>query len=390
MYEHKYLIIGGGMAAAAAMKGIREVDAQGEIGVLSTDKYEPYDRPPLSKQLWSGKKQLADIWREVPPGVTLHLNCRAESLDPAAREVHDVAGNVYRYDKLLLATGGTPRRLDFGGDNIIYYRSLDTYKRLHDLSEEHERFAVIGGGFIGAEIAAALAMNGRDVTMLFPDEYVTDRLFPEELAAYITDYYRKQGVTVLTGETAVDLRGEGTELTLVLESGEEIETNGVVAGIGITPNVELAEAAGLKVDNGIVVDAGLRTSDPNIFAAGDVANYHDQVLGTRRRVEHEDNANSMGEAAGRAIAGEDVQYDYSPYFYSDMFDLGYEAVGRVDSRLETVADWREPFEKGVIYYLDQQRVRGVLLWNVWDQVDAARKLLAEPGPFDAASLKNKL
>ena len=146
----------------------------------------------------------------------------------------------------------------------------------------------------------------------------------------------------------------------------------------------------MKVDNGIVVDAGLRTSDPNIFAAGDVANYHDQVLGTRRRVEHEDNANSMGEAAGRAIAGEDVQYDYSPYFYSDMFDLGYEAVGRVDSRLETVADWREPFEKGVIYYLDQQRVRGVLLWNVWDQVDAARKLLAEPGPFDAASLKNKL
>ncbi|HKB07290.1 MAG TPA: FAD-dependent oxidoreductase, partial [Candidatus Polarisedimenticolia bacterium] len=159
---------------------------------------------------------------------------------------------------------------------------------------------------------------------------------------------------------------------------------------GVEPNIELAAAAGLRVENGVRVDASLRTSSPDIFAAGDVASFHNPLLDQWLRVEHEDNANSMGGMAGRAMAGETVSYDHLPFFYSDLFELGYEAVGEVDPRLETVADWKDPFHEGVVYYLRGGRVRGVLLWNVWEQVDAARRLIAEPGPFRAENLKGRL
>jgi NADPH-dependent 2,4-dienoyl-CoA reductase/sulfur reductase-like enzyme len=179
-------------------------------------------------------------------------------------------------------------------------------------------------------------------------------------------------------------------LTVLTESGRRIEANGVVAGIGVQPNVGLAAAAGLKVDNGIVVNRMLQTSHADVYAAGDVANFYDSVLAVHRRVEHEDNANQMGKAAGRAMAGDTTPYEHSPMFYSDLFDLGYEAVGELDSRLETVIDWQEPYQTGVIYYLKDQRVRGVLLWNVWGQVDAARRLIREPGPFRPGDLRGRL
>ncbi len=164
----------------------------------------------------------------------------------------------------------------------------------------------------------------------------------------------------------------------------------VVAGIGIEPNIELAESIGLTTDNGVVVDEFLRTSNPDIYAAGDVAAFYNPALGKRMRVEHEDNANSMGRLAGRNMAGMIEPYDHLPFFYSDMFELGYEAVGEVDSRLETFADWKRPNEEGVVYYLKDGRVRGVLLWNVWEQVEAARKLIAAPGPFNPENLKGRL
>lgn len=387
MTHHHYLIIGGGMSAASALHGIREVDANADIAVISSEKHYPYDRPPLSKQLWTGKKTQEDIWRDVPEGVSFYLGRTAVALDLNRKEARDQAGDVYTFDKLLLATGGKPRRLPFGGDNIIYFRSLDSYRRLRALAEQHDRFVVIGGGFIGSEIAAALAMQGKHVTMLFPEGGIGARQFPADLAAHLNEYYREQGVDVLSRESVVDVEGAGNELTVVTESGRRSEANAVVAGIGITPNVALAEAAGLNVTDGIVVDSSLRTSHPDVYAAGDVANFPDPVLGTRRRVEHEDAANSMGAVAGRAMAGAEAVYDHTPMYYSDMFDLGYEAVGRLDSRLETVVDWQEPFRKGVIYYLDGQRVCGVLLWNVWDKVDEARQLLAEPDRFSIRTLQ---
>jgi len=389
-YQYTYLIIGGGMASASALHGIREVDQHGHIAVISAEKHQPYDRPPLSKQLWTGKKSVDDIWRPLPDGVTVYSGRTAVELDLARKEVRDDVGEIYSFDRLLLATGGSPRRLPFGGDDIIYFRSLDSYRRLRALAEEYNRFAVIGGGFIGSELAAALATQGKQVTMIFPDPAIGARLFPAELAGYVTDYYREHGVEVMAGDTAIGLQGEGTELTLLTESGRRIEVNGVVAGIGITPNMALAEAAGLEVANGIVVDNSLRTSHPDVYAAGDVANFCDQLLGVRRRVEHEDAANSMGRTAGRAMAGASAVYEQSPMYYSDMFDLGYEAVGQLDAHLETVVDWQERFQQGVIYYLEQKRVRGVLLWNVWGKVDGARQLLAEPGPFYESALQHRL
>jgi 3-phenylpropionate/trans-cinnamate dioxygenase ferredoxin reductase subunit len=173
-------------------------------------------------------------------------------------------------------------------------------------------------------------------------------------------------------------------------SGKELTADGIVAGIGIQPDVELAQRTGLKVDNGIVVDENLRTSNPDIYAAGDVANFFNPVLGKRVRVEHEDNANTMGEAAGKNMAGSPTPYHHLPFFYSDLFELGYEAVGELDARLETVEDWKEEFREGVVYYLEQGRVRGVLLWNTWGQVEAARALIAEKGPFTAQALRGRI
>jgi NADPH-dependent 2,4-dienoyl-CoA reductase/sulfur reductase-like enzyme len=266
---------------------------------------------------------------------------------------------------------------------------------LRALSERGQRFAVIGGGFIGSEIAAALAINGKNVTLVFPDSGICGRMFPADLAGFLNDYYHEKGVEVLAGQQASGLGARGQRLALTIRSAQGgtehvIEADGIVAGIGIEPNIELARAAGLKLDNGIVVDASLRTSHPDIFAAGDVASFANPALQVRLRVEHEDNANTMGQMAGAAMAGRAVSYDHLPFFYSDLFDLGYEAVGEIDSHLETAADWKEPYREGVVYYLRAGRVRGVLLWNVWEQVDAARKLIAEPGPFGPKDLKGRL
>jgi 3-phenylpropionate/trans-cinnamate dioxygenase ferredoxin reductase component len=316
-------------------------------------------------------------------------------LDPPARSVTDDEGTVYTFDKLLLATGGTPRHLPFGGDHIIYFRTLGDYERLRALTGQGLRFAVVGGGFIGSEVAAALAMNGEKVVMVVPGAGIGGRLFPPDLTGFLNDFYSRKGIEVLAGArvTACEVRQGKPVLTARRDNppaDSEIVADAIIAGIGIQPNVELAQAAGLAVDNGIRVDRGLRTSHPGIFAAGDVANFYNPALDQRLRVEHEDNANTMGRLAGQAMAGQTVSYDHLPFFYSDLFELGFEAVGEVDARLETVADWKEPYREGVVYYLRDGRVRGVLLWNVWEQVDAARKLIAEPGPLRPEELRGRL
>jgi 3-phenylpropionate/trans-cinnamate dioxygenase ferredoxin reductase subunit len=395
MPNYKYLLVGGGMTADAAIAGIREIDRTGSVGLFGSEPHPPYNRPPLTKGLWKGKP-LSSIWRKTDrTGVTLHSGRTVRELDLQTKRVTDDQGTEYQFEKLLLATGGTPRRLDFGGDQIIYYRTLADYERLRGLTDKQTNFAVIGGGFIGSEIAAALAMNGKKVSLIIPEEAICSRLFPSDLAAHLNSYYREKGVDVLTGQRSVGLEGQGDRLALAIENvqtkdARTLTVGAVVAGIGIAPNIELARAAGLRVDNGIWVDSDLRTSHSDVFAAGDVANFYNPALATRMRVEHEDNANTMGRLAGQSMAGKSVSYDHLPYFYSDLFELGYEAVGETDSRLETVTDWKDPYKKGVIYYLRDGRVRGVVLWNVWEQVDAARRLIADPGPFKAADLKGRL
>ncbi len=388
--RYSYLIIGGGMTADAAVAGIREADAAGTIGLISAEPHPPYNRPPLSKGLWKGEAE-ESIWRTAAKaGAELHLGRRAIALDPARHAVTDDQGVVYSFDKLLLATGGRARRLPLDGGQIIYFRTLDDYRRLRLLAAQDVRFAVVGGGFIGSEVAAALRMQGRDVVMLVPEAGLGARVFPADLSRFLVDYYRDKGVDMRMGVGMTGVESSGGECVVRTTTGREVAADVVVAGLGIEAGVELAVQAGLRVDNGIEVDELCRTSHRNIYAAGDVANFFNLALGSRMRVEHEDNANTMGRIAGQNMAGQEVPYHHVPFFYSDLFELGYEAVGDVDARLETVADWRTQFREGVVYYLKDGRVRGVLLWNTWGQVDAARALIAERGPLTPQQLEGRL
>jgi NADPH-dependent 2,4-dienoyl-CoA reductase/sulfur reductase-like enzyme len=384
MADYRYLIVGGGMTGDSACRGIREHDTDGSIGLFSVESHEPYARPPLSKGLWKGKEE-SSIWRGTPDlEVDIHTGRRIVGLDLDARTATDDAGESHAYEKLLLATGGTPRELP-GAEGVVYFRTLETYRHLREVAGDGVRAAVIGGGFIGSEIAAALAMNGCQVTILFPDEGIGARLFPAKLSAFVNDYYREQGVTVLPGELVAEVSG-GTVKT---ENGTSLDADIVVAGLGIEPTTDLAEAVGLEVDDGIVVDEyGRASRREDVFAAGDVARFPVPALGDSRRVEHEDHANTHGQLVGANMAGAGQQYLHLPFFYSDLFDLGYEAVGDLDSRLDTVEEWAEPNRKGVVAYLDGEgNARGFLLWDVWDKVDSASELIRAGSVVGAADLR---
>src|SRR5687768_12700289 len=260
MKHHKYLIVGGGMTADSAIHGIRKVDPDGTIAMIGEEQHRPYDRPPLTKSLWKDTPY-ESIWRnEHGLNVAIHLGKKVVAIDPSKKTATDDAGNIYTYEKLLLATGGLVRRFpDFGG-NIIYYRTANDYRKLRELAEHGSDFVVIGGGFIGTEIAAALAMNSKRVTMIFPENGISSRVYPPPLVEFLSSYYREKGVTVLASETVKSVRTEGARAVVTTGSGTEVSADGVVAGLGILPNTELAAQAGLKIDNGIVVDELLRTS----------------------------------------------------------------------------------------------------------------------------------
>ena len=376
MSSYRYLIVGGGMTGDAACRGIREHDADGSIGLVGAEPHPPYDRPPLSKGLWQGKDE-SSIWRGTEElGAELHVGRRIVSLDLDGRTATDDQGDEYGYERILLATGGKPRQID-GLDDAIYFRTFDDYQRLRRLSGDDGGFVVVGGGFIGSEIAAALQSSGGNVTMLFPDDGICARLFPAALSQFVTDYYREKGVEVLTGEAvqAGDSRLDGAEA--------------VVAGLGIEPDTGLASEAGLPVDNGIVVDVYGRVGGRNdVYAAGDVARFPVPALNTEMRVEHEDHARTHGKAVGANMAGANTPYDHLPFFYSDLFDLGYEAVGEISSRHDTIEHWKEPGREGVVAYVDDRlEPRGFLLWNVWGKVDAARDLIRAGQPVDESTVR---
>jgi NADPH-dependent 2,4-dienoyl-CoA reductase/sulfur reductase-like enzyme len=394
---YPYIIIGGGLAGAAAVDGIRRHDASGSILLISAEHDAPYDRPPLSKKLWTGGKRVDEIFVHPAPfytehGIELKLATDVATLDAAAHTVRDAAGNGFRYNKLLLATGGTPRRLAIpGGDleGISYYRTLSDYRQMRTAAAPGKSALVIGGGFIGSEMAASLCVNQIRVTMVFPDEWLVKRVFPEPLGRALTDYYRSKGITLLTQDAPTSIRQNGAGYTVNTASGRECPADFIIAGLGIKPNTSLAKAAGLKTGDGIVVDEFLRTSHPDVYAAGDVAFFPEQVLGPRR-IEHWDNAISQGAHAGRNMAGANQPFTDMPYFFSDLFEFGYEAVGDVNTRLETFADWQEPNKTGVIYYLDHGRVRGAMMCNVWEKVDAARELIRKAQPMRIEDLRGAI
>ncbi|MCY7395257.1 MAG: NAD(P)/FAD-dependent oxidoreductase [Nocardioides sp.] len=389
--DYEFLIIGGGMTAHAAAKGVREQGSTGSIGIVGEERTEPFPRPALSKKLWTDpdfSRDEAALDTVGETGAALHLGSRVVSVDTTARRVSTVDGDTFGYDQLLLATGGHPRRIDGldPSDRVFYFRTVEDYDRLRALAAAEPAVVVVGGGYIGSEIACALVTHGCDVTVVHPDEILGQAHFPLDLATTYESLFTGAGVRVEGRLRVTSGSQDPAGVALHLSDGSTLEAPVVVVGLGIRPAGDLLdETASRSEDGGIVVDEHLRTSVPHVYAAGDVAEYLDPILG-RTRVEHADNATTMGAAAGRIMAGSQETYRHTPCFYSDVFDIGYEAIGTLDPNLEIIED---PVEDDgmVLYYLDQERVRGVLMWNCDGGVDAARELLAaNDRPRNAADL----
>jgi 3-phenylpropionate/trans-cinnamate dioxygenase ferredoxin reductase component len=381
--RYKYVIIGAGLAGDSAAGAIREHDAQGSVLLIGNEEHLPYDRPPLSKQLWFGRKQVAEIFLHdrkhyETTGVELALGKRIVALDTREKLLIDTRGQSYAFEKLLLATGGTPRTLSIPGGampDVCYFRTLGDYRGLREAATKGKSAVVIGGGFIGSEMAAGLCANEVNVTMIFPAPSMGHRVFPESLAQAIQADYTRRGIRILAQSRPVEIsRGNGRYVTR-MGDGQSIESDLLVVGIGIAPATDLAATGGLRVADGIVVNEYLQTSHPDIYAAGDNACFPYAALGQAMRVEHWDNAMNQGKCAGHNMAGERQQYTHMPFFFSDLFEFGYEAVGDVNAALLTFADWQEENRTGVVYYLRDDRVRGVMLCNVWEKVEQARELI---------------
>jgi NADPH-dependent 2,4-dienoyl-CoA reductase/sulfur reductase-like enzyme len=391
--EYRYVIVGGGMVADSAARGIRELDPEGTIGILAEEETPPVARPALSKKLWTDPSfSFDDAWldTEADTNATRHAGERAVEIDREERTVRTEHGVVLAYGQLLLATGVSPQTLGLPDDErIIAFRSVEDYRRLREISGGRRRVAVIGGSFIGTELAAALVQNETEVTLVFPEGVLGGSVFPAPLAERFQRLYEEAGVRLAPSATVEGGTAGDEGIDLVLSTGETVSCDAAVIGVGVTPNIELAEAAGLETDDGVIVDERLRTSDPRILAAGDIASYPDAILG-RTRVEHVDNATEMGRQAGRNLAGADEAYSHTPYFYSVVFGNRYEAVGTLDSSLTTVDNWSDDEERGVVYYVDGARVAGVLLWNVEGRRDDARDAIANADANDREALASRI
>jgi NADPH-dependent 2,4-dienoyl-CoA reductase/sulfur reductase-like enzyme len=392
--KYNYIVAGSGLTGASAVEGIRELDKGKPLLLIGEEKYLPYDRPPLTKKLWFGQQQVKDIFLHDQKfydesGISLALGTCVVSIDTRRKIIVDDKEKEYAYVKLLLATGGTPRRLPIPGgelDGICYYRYLNDYLEIRRRADEGASAVVIGGGFIGSEIAAALTVNKLDVTMIFPEEYICSRVFPRSLGEAMQSRYLEREIRVLNNDKPVSFAKKGSRFVTRTQNGEEIESDIVIVGIGIAPDIKLAQNAGLNTSNGITVNEYLQTSDPDIYAAGDNAFFPYQALGQQMRIEHWDNALKQGKLAGRNMAGANEAFTYLPYFFSDLFEFGYEAVGEVDSRLQTFTDWQKENHTGVIYYLSDGKVRGVMMCNISKKLKTARELIRRNEKLNPDSL----
>ncbi len=393
-HDYDFLIIGGGMVADAAAKGIREQGSTGSIGIVGEERTAPFPRPALSKKLWTDPDFTRDdaaLETAKETGASLHLGSPVVRVEPSDKTVTTEGGDVFGYDQLLIATGGHPRLIEGlePSERVLYFRTLSDYERLRELSRSHPDVVVVGGGYIGSEIAAALSAHDCSVTIVHPDEVLGGSMFPEPLARDFQQLFDDAGVRRAAGLSVTSGEQQGDEVVVQLSDGSSIKADVVVIGLGIEPAGDLVDSVVRRSDDGgIVVDERLLASAPDIYAAGDVAQYPDPILG-RTRVEHVDNAQMMGAAVGRIMAGSQETYDHTPMFYSDVLDHGFEAVGTLDASLETVIDEVSADDGGgtVVYYLDDDVVRGVLLWDCEGGLDAARELLARrERPTDASTL----
>ena len=370
MVSYNYVIVGGGVAAGKACEGIRELDQSGSIAVVTDEPHRPYHRPSLSKEYLIGEKQLEEVFVGdedfyTENDIDLITNTRALKIDPAGHSVTLNDDRTLEYRRLLLATGGRARRLPLPGadlENVFTLRTIENSQAIQEAGGEGRRALVMGGSFIGSEVAASLTMRGTDVTMLFPGSRLLERLAPQELSDFLHQMYKEKGIRILTGTVATALRGDGAVKSVELDNDEALEIDMSVMGVGIRLNTELAGRAGLELgmQNAVIVDERLRTSDPSIYAAGDIAAWPDRTFNKRLRVEHWDVARGHGLQAGRNMAGEDKAYTRIPYFFSDLFDFSFEVWGNLTSWDQTVL--RGSLEEGsfAFYYFDQGQMTGVL------------------------------
>ena len=396
MKKYKYIIIGGGLAGGSAVDAIRKVDAEGSLALVTQEPLRPYQRPPLSKGFLMGKAGREKVFLRpadhyARQNVDLLSAVRATGLSPGTRFITLDDGRRLKYGRLLLATGGRARRLPIPGNDlsgVFTLRTIEDSESIREVASEGKRVLVLGGSFIGSEVASSLAQLGSQVTVVFPESRLLERIVPQELSKFLQDLYTDHGMRILPGTTAERLEGQDAVEQAVLDSGETLNVDLVVMGVGIELNTDLARRAGLELDEvgAVVVDETLCTSNPCIYAAGDIAAWPDPIFDRRLRVEHWDVARNQGVCAGRNMAREIEPYDRLPYSFSDLFDLSFEVWGNLDSWDRTVL--RGSLEEGsfAFYYFDGQRMVGVLAVDrPEDERDAMQALVKQRPVYGAVA-----
>jgi len=398
MSESRFVILGGGMVAGYAAKQFVELGLKpGELAIISADTAVPYERPPLSKGFLAGKDtedairiNSENFYREHR--VEIKLGCEASSVDTSRKRLLLKTGGEVGFEKLIIATGARPRTLNVPGaglGNVYYLRSLDDSKSVRRSAENVKQAAVIGGGFIGMEVAAVLAQKGIEVTMVLNEDRIWKRFFSPQMSAFFESYYADRGIRLVKSAIVKQLRGNGIVSSVALADGQSVPCQMVVAGIGVTPLTEVLATSGLEVQDGVMVNEYLRTRHADIYAAGDVANYQDVIFGKRRRVEHWDNAVSQGQYCARALMGDQAPFRHVPYFFSDVFDLSYEYWGDASGADELIHRGDPASKSFSVWWLQQQRVVAVFTMNrPEEEREAAPKWIEEKRVVSTAKLKD--
>ena len=397
-----FAIVGAGLAGATAAEALRAEDFEGHIVLLGSEPHRPYERPPLSKGYLQGRADRDTVF--VHPSewyadhhIDLRLATTVSTLDRRAHELVTDDGDRLRYDRLLLATGATPRRLPVPGadlDGVHYLRSIDHSDRLKSALRPGTRVVIIGAGWIGLETAAAARTAGAEVTLLEHAALPLLGVVGPQLARVFANLHTDHGVELRCGVTATEIRpataDPSTAGAVLLDDGTVLPTETVIIGVGVIPNVELARSCGLNIDNGILVDSQLRTSDPDILAAGDVANAYHPLLGHHIRVEHWANALHQPVTAAKTMLGQSVIYDRLPYFFSDQYDLGMEYTGYTDPEAnhELVVRGDLDARQFIAFWLRDGRVVAGMNVNVWDVVEPIRDLIGCDERVDATKLSD--
>ena len=388
-----HIIVGGGLAGAKAAETLREEGFEGPVTLIGDEPERPYERPPLSKEYLRGERDEApyvhgeDFY--AANDIELLTSTRVTAIEPAAHEVVLAGGRRLGSGKLLLATGAEPRRLDVPGadlDEIHYLRTLAESARIGERFGEGRRLVVIGSGWIGAEIGASARQKGCEVTLVEMAALPLERVLGPELGRIYLDVHRAHGVEFLAETTLERFEGDGAVQRVVTSDGKEIPADLVVVGVGVTPRTELAASAGLEIDNGVRVDESLRTSDPDIFAAGDIANATNPFYGHPLRVEHWQNARKQGAAAAKAMLGEEVSFDEIPYFFSDQYETGMEYSGYATEWDEVVFRGDVDGREFIAFWVKDDRVVAGLNMNIWDVSEPIRELIRSRRPVDREHL----